>query len=177
MRNKLNATQAENLTLWIEALLSGEYEQGGLLLYDAVENTYSAQGIAARLFGFPHVGNTFYWGSCGDKYPVWKSKRPTLWNRFAVAFLGASPNKMSMALVASSEYHLPTQWVAITFGIDELVLQAVGHRAQRNWTFIQVAEYLVAFLPNTDDKAKLQQRIRDELKAEAELRQEAQSAE
>ncbi len=52
----ITAEQRENYKLWIQALRSGEYNQGRNFLSDSDRSTYCCLGVACVLFG-ERIGN------------------------------------------------------------------------------------------------------------------------
>lgn len=62
--------QERNCLDWVEAMLSGQYKHGKVLLYNASLDTHSVHGVALRLAKHPVVwGNQF-----AEVYPVQRNR-------------------------------------------------------------------------------------------------------
>lgn len=66
MLRRLTDTQNANLTRWIEALISGDYQQGKLQLYNKRTKCFCALGLAAETMGIQRIGEGFYFGWNAD---------------------------------------------------------------------------------------------------------------
>lgn len=79
----MNRKQIEKLTLWIEALLSGDYQQGRGRLYDPKTECHCVLGVACEVVGVPKFFGRYYFGFEADALDTFLAKDfvPPRWIR------------------------------------------------------------------------------------------------
>lgn len=133
--------QEKNLIRWIEALLSGDYQQGQNMLYNPVTKCHCATGVAARVFGFNFLFGQFYFGFDADNFDNVLDK-----------------------------YNIPQNWFERTFG-DNLFVGYVTHLNDSGKSFAEIAAILVTYLPSSERRTELSFIIADKLADERTARQ------
>lgn len=137
----MTPNQQKNVVTWIEALLSGRYRQGFGFLYN--ENSggpcYCVNGVLAETAGFPRVDDMYYFGSYGD-----------------------TPTERT------NECLLPAKWFEEFTGLP-VPQERFASMNDCEATFVQIATYLVSFLPDGSEKARLAQMAQQRLRHESGL--------
>lgn len=138
--------QQAHVVRWIEALLSGQYKQGCGLLYDPEMDCYCVNGVLAKVAGFPFdvEREAFVFGKYADIGDILTG------HHYNDAFL-------------------PTKWFKEFTGLP-FPPERLQPMNDASATFVALAAYLISYLPDGSEKARLQHTVLQRAGWESSLR-------
>lgn len=142
--------QEKNLIRWIEALISGDYQQGFGRLYDSSINCYCATGVAADAVGrFKRTSQKYL------RLPFSLGLIEVSRDGFYFGFEANSLKELR------STFEVPFNWFFRTFGL--ICSKTFQNMNDTGESFAEIAAILVTYLPSSERRTELSFIIADKL--------------